>query len=69
MTILAIGSFNIPICFICYITAEAYAMIGIIREVYNRAVTIYRNFTRQPYVRYTYRFIDIEWRPRYFNGD
>jgi len=45
-------------------------MIGIIREVYNRVVTAYRNFARRPYVRHTYRSFHIDSNPmNYFNGD
>ena len=44
-------------------------MMSIIYKAYKRIVTACRNFSRIPYVRYTYRNLDVEWRPRYFNGD
>jgi hypothetical protein len=44
-------------------------MMNIIYKAYNRIVTIYRNFSYRPYISYTYNFLNVEWRPRYFNGD
>ena len=44
-------------------------MMSMIYEIYNIIVTAYRNFSYGSYIRYTYNFFDVEWRPRYFNGD